>query len=670
MAFEADLRFKKAPYPTPGPVPLVFGELDGPLVQAELSLALGAPGFSAEVRRAYEASLALALGDPGFSAGAAVFSGLTFDAELSLALGDPGLSAVVGPPNDATISVSLGDPGVAATVSFDSLTERPVAGASRSEHQRAQAAAGAGAKSAHQLTQRAQAGGANRHTPALALQQPARAGHQAALPARRQAGAVHSAAVPVRTDTTGRHAETLRGIRPRATATHEEAARVTARPRVGSHQERLRHARPALRAVDQAAEPRRAGWAHGSASAAPMRRYRQATHQEAMRPPAGKYRPLPPGSGRVPCYLPSPHLRFTKLPGGPALLFTCSAGGGPAATVSIPVRRVYMVANTLSLTRVADGVQIPARSVAVSLDVDSWTWGFSASASAQALPLLTPGVTGPTELQLDLNGMSFRVLVEGISQRRSFGRTELTIRGRGRNAVLAAPYAAQMSFFNGADQTAAQAATAALLTNGVPSGWGVDWGLDDWLLPSGAWSFQGSPMDAVLTIAQAAGGYVQPHATEATLLVRHRYPVLPRDWSSRVPDIELPADLVSVEDIRWLDKPAYNRVFVAGGQIGGRLGQITLASTAGDLPAAMVVDPLVTDVPALRQRGRAILGEGGRQAMISLRLPALQQLGLVRPGKLLRYVDGGTTRLGLVRSLHIEASHEQAWQTLGVETHV
>lgn len=328
-----------------------------------------------------------------------------------------------------------------------------------------------------------------------------------------------------------------------------------------------------------------------------------------------------------------------------------------------------MVANTLLLRRAADNAEVPTTSVSLSLDVDSWAWAFSATVPGVSVAQLVPQEGGPVELIAEVNGMSFRVLVEAVSRQRSFGRAEVSIRGRSRNAVLAAPYAAPRTHTNTEALTAQQLALEALTLSGVPLGWGLTWNLLDWLVPAGAWVCHGTPMDALRTIVEAAGAYVNPHPSAQTLVARHRYPEMPRDWAGVVPDIELPSAVVSLEGIEWRDRPAFNRVFVSGGPVGGKLGQVTLAGSAGELAAPMVVDPLLTDDLALRQRGRSILGDTGRQAHLRLRLPALPEVGLIEPGKFVRYVDGVSVRQGLVRSVEIAASHAQAWQTIGVETH-
>ena len=61
----------------------------------------------------------------------------------------------------------------------------------------------------------------------------------------------------------------------------------------------------------------------------------------------------------------------------------------------------------------------------------------------------------------------------------------------------------------------------------------------------------------------------------------------------------------------------------------------------------------------------------GYRARAAYKLMQLDEaLGLVRPGKLIRYVDGATTRIGLVRGMSADAGPEVSWQNLEVETHV
>lgn len=397
-------------------------------------------------------------------------------------------------------------------------------------------------------------------------------------------------------------------------------------------------------------------------------------YQEAVPPPSGislLVIPVPPPT--TPCYTPNTALLFAALAATDGhLLFICENHDNPPPTgepVVVPIRRLYFVINNVTLHRVPDGAEVPVFNLSLSLDAASWTWGFEASLPASAESLIDPGAaSGPVELLASVNGTAFRVLAENISRERIFGDASIRISGRGRNAMLAAPYAPVMTFSNAEGRTARQLMDDVLTVNGVPLGWIVDWGLTDWNVPAGAFAHQGTWIEALAAIAGAAGGYLMPHPTAQTLRVRHRYPVVPWEWGSVTPDFVLPVDAVARESLRWLEKPAYNRVFVSGQEV-GVLGQVTRAGTAGDMLAPMVVDALITEAPAARQRGIAILSDTGRQIEVSLRLPVLAETGIIEPGAFVEYQDGSVTRLGLVRATQVQAGIPEVWQTLGVQAY-
>ena len=347
--------------------------------------------------------------------------------------------------------------------------------------------------------------------------------------------------------------------------------------------------------------------------------------------------------------------------------------GGPPidehGTVLVPVRRVYMTTNNLTLTRVSDGATIPAYSFGMSLDADSWTWSWQAQLRATALPLIQPGPGGdPVDVLATINGTPYRLCVEQYGRQREFASTRISVRGRGRAAILDAPYAPTLNHGNTAARTAQQLMADVLTINGVGIGWDVDFALTDWLVPGNVWAHQGSYISAILEIAAAAGGYVQPHDTAQTLRVLPRYPAAPWQWHTLTPDFELPSAVVSVEGTEWQRKAAYNRVHVSG-TTAGVLGEVTRGGTAGDVVAPMITDALITHADAARQRGLAVLSDTGTQAHISLRLPVLEETGVIPPGALVRYVDGATTHLGLVRATSLEWSAPKLRQTLAVETH-
>lgn len=467
-------------------------------------------------------------------------------------------------------------------------------------------------------------------------------------------------AIRLRTARDSVYEEALRAEWVRRAAGHQDGWRDRRREIASRYTEARRHA--GLRQYE------------GIQSADVLRRWLLARWQVAMVPPPGVH-PTDPVTPPAPerCYTPSPTLLFAALAVVDGhLLFVCERQTEPVPDkepVLVPIRRVYFVLNNVTLHRVADGVEVAVFNLSLSFDASSWTWGFEATLPAKAESLVDPGnASGPVELLASVNGTAFGVLAENISRERVFGEASVRVSGRGRNAVLAEPYAPVMTFANAQDRTARQLMDDVLTVNGVPLGWTVDWGLTDWNVPAGVFARQGTWIEALTTIADAAGGYLVPHRTAQSLRVRPRYPAVPWAWDAITPDFVLPVDAVARESVRWIEKPAYNRVFVSGEAV-GVLGQVTRTGTAGDILAPMVVDPLITEAAVARQRGIAVLSDTGRQIEVSLRLPVLAETGIIEPGAFVEYQDGSVARLGLVRSTRVEAGWPEVWQTLGVETH-
>ena len=331
----------------------------------------------------------------------------------------------------------------------------------------------------------------------------------------------------------------------------------------------------------------------GAGPAVPLFTAYLARCQQAMKPPAGKSVPKPPEPEKTGCY--------EQLVGGPiqllfckpwiastALVFACCKDGAPQpGKVIVLVRKVYIVLNQIVLTRLDTGVELPALAFNMSLDFQSWTWNWSASLHKDAAMHLRRDADGePAQFLANVNGVAFKLRLERTSRDRGFLPQERwSVSGRGLAAVLAEPWAKSMSFGNPMQTlTAQQLAIEAFKINGVSIGWGIDWQLEDWQVPAGAWALQGSYIDAINDIAAAAGGYVQPHNTEQVLRILPKYPTAPWVWGDVVPDFEIPAAVAEVEGTEFLDKPPYNRVFV-GGMSAGIFGPITRAGAAGDLIA-------------------------------------------------------------------------------------
>ncbi|ABM33452.1 hypothetical protein QRO08_03820 [Paracidovorax citrulli] len=401
-----------------------------------------------------------------------------------------------------------------------------------------------------------------------------------------------------------------------------------------------------------------------------------ALRYEEARPPVAGITPPPQPPKPDPCYVPQVpvHLAFDQAvdSGLPAhLVFVCDRHSDPepGGTIVVPVRRVYIVLNSITLRRVESGAELHAHSMSMSLDYQSWTWTWSASLHYDSAAHLGRDSAGdPAELEAVVNGMPFRLRLERlVEDRRFLPQLRWAVSGKGTAMILGAPYAPTRTFSSSAASTAQQLAADALTVNGVGIGWALDWQIVDWLVPAGAWSVQGTPIDAINDIAAAAGGYVQPHATDPVLRVLPRYPAASWAWGSVVPDYEIPGSAAEVVGIEHVDKPAYDRVFV-GGVGAGVFGPFKRSGTAGTTLAPPVNHALITHADVHRARGIAELSDTGRQEHVSLRMQVLPDTGVIVPGQFVRYV-GDRTVVGIVRRTAIDWSWPTLRQTLEVETH-
>jgi len=401
-----------------------------------------------------------------------------------------------------------------------------------------------------------------------------------------------------------------------------------------------------------------------------------ACHQQAAQLEPGRWWPkyeTPPLDIILPCsgtYTPRVLDCLVVLGYTPQPQPYCPAGGDPEPATVVPVQEVYVVINTFALARASDGYPLTATDFSMSIDADSWAWRWQARIPADQLSIVAPeGYQNPREVTAEINGIPFRFVVETLRRERSFGGGWLTIGGRSRTAWLAAPYAAEEARSNASQLTAQQMMNEVLKINGVSIGWTVDWGIEDWQLPANAFSHTGPYIDALKRIAEAGGGYLQPHDTDQTIKVLPRYQYGWWDWGALAAEYDLPEDIVSVEGIEWKDAAPYNAVYVVGGSTGGRKDRIIRTGEAGDNYHPTIVDPLATDTVMTRQRGLAALGDTGRQAHVSIRLPVLPETGIIRPGTLIDYTAQGTKYRGLVRGAQVTTGHPDIWQTVRIETH-
>lgn len=359
-------------------------------------------------------------------------------------------------------------------------------------------------------------------------------------------------------------------------------------------------------------------------------------------------------------------------------------GEDPQALLYILPARFYMTAHTIIAQTLPGLADVPIFDATVSADAGSYCWTLQASGPASLLEQLAPVAGLPAQIQLTLDGIPWVFAVDSIARAKEFGKSGVRIQGRSLTALIAAPYLRATTRANALAQTAQQIAEAALSGTGIALDWGLssgalaNGGLTDWLVGAGAWSHNGTPLDAVQAIVQAAGGYLQSHRSAATLLARHPYGQrvgdasgAPWAWNTGNADVELALDAIITEAIERRDGADINAVYVSG-TTQGVLGFVKRTGSAGDKLAAMITDPLITHADAARQRGLSVLGAAGHKYAVSLDLPVLTGIG--QPGVLdvgqLVQINAAQPWRARVRGVTVNAKQPTLRQTVTLERHL
>lgn len=348
----------------------------------------------------------------------------------------------------------------------------------------------------------------------------------------------------------------------------------------------------------------------------------------------------------------------------------------PDAPIYILPARFYMAVHSVEAHLLPSLDSIPIYNVTLSADIGSFAWTLSASAPADVFDALAPSGTLPAQLRITLDGMQWVFVVDSLQRSQQFGQRSTRIAGRSATALMGAPYSRETARLSASPYNAQQLAAQALDLTGVA----LDWALDDWLVPAGAWSHTGTPLAAVQAIAEAAGGYVNSHRSAATLLVRHPYPTLPGgipggpwNWGGAfAADVELAPDSIITSGIERNDGPSIDGVYVSG-TTQGVLAHVKRTGTAGGNLASMITDPLITATAAAQQRGLSVLGAAGAKHFVQITLPVLtgsSQPGVLDVGQLVQINESAPWR-GRVRSVSVQAAAQSSVrQSITLERHL
>ena len=341
----------------------------------------------------------------------------------------------------------------------------------------------------------------------------------------------------------------------------------------------------------------------------------------------------------------------------------------------------YMIANIVTVVALPSRTPIEAKSIRLSLDADAYSWAFSADILTQAaMDLVRPDADGAKEIEVNINGWVWVLLVERYNRTRKFPTEAYSVSGSTRSQLLAAPYAPLRSGLNSAAITARQAAEEQLLNTGFTLVWEAETvGPVDWTFPAGAFSYQSQTAIQVITrIAATVGAIVRPARDSDQLTVLPRYPVPSWEFNTIEAPITCIIPLAMMTDLagEWTPQPAWNACYVSGTSHGVSM-LVRRRGTAGDNPAPDVVDDWLTGQEANQARGTHEISKGGNISIEGCTIPLFPNsddhgVGLVLPGQLCRVPEESGSWDGLCLSVEINAAGTGAskvTQNLKLERH-
>lgn len=322
---------------------------------------------------------------------------------------------------------------------------------------------------------------------------------------------------------------------------------------------------------------------------------------------------------------------------------------GPAACYfAWPRPRIYIVENSAAVVRLPERTPISVASITLSQGVDDAHWSMAMSlADPASLEWLKADAEGPKVVEITINGYVWTAIVESYKQDRQHPTRKVDVSGRSQTALLDAPYAPLRSKVLLADTLTQQLIDDELALTDFTADYSAvaaQTGIGGWLVPAGAYHYDAqSAIASIKAIAAASGAVVQAHPWDKVLVIAPRYPVSPWNWTATAPSADISDDIILRDSLRPNSKPLFDYVLVSGEQAGVS-DPILRDGAAGTVRAPMVVDALMTDHLATRERGRNVLSDRGEQASIDVTIPLFASSvpatpGLILPLQLVQVVE-------------------------------
>ena len=285
--------------------------------------------------------------------------------------------------------------------------------------------------------------------------------------------------------------------------------------------------------------------------------------------------------------------------------------------LSIPNLRSYIVHNVITAT--IGGIAVDLLSFNIKTDMDSYCWQGNIDITAKDYDKIkhkldVPRGSEPMVIAV-VNGKPLAFIAEEQQRSRKFAQKSYSFSGRSVTARLGADYAVSQGGL--IDQASYVSQIVAQQLNGLSITL-LDWGINDWLVPAGAYSVANkTPIAVIADIAAAGGGFVTSDPSQATLSVKPRWPVAAWQLASATPNVIVPIDVISDISDKKRTNPRYNIVRLNGATEGAAVYRLTQGQ---DAEAPTQDHPLYTDRDAMLPAGTALLSDSGIHGDYTLKM--------------------------------------------------
>lgn len=329
------------------------------------------------------------------------------------------------------------------------------------------------------------------------------------------------------------------------------------------------------------------------------------------------------------------------------LSLTCWHDDPPLITPSL---RTYIMHHTITAN--IGGITVSPFGFNIKTDMDSYCWSGSVSISPDDHAKIKHKLDVPRGsepmINVALNDLNFSIIAENPSRSRQFGKTSHNLDGRSITARLGADYAVPN------DRLFDQANYASQIVNqqlqDLP--FTANFDIDDWLIPASTYAVSNkTPIGVIMDIAEAAGGFVESHPTDAAMSIKKRWKINAWELATATPDVTIPADVIKSATDKTNKNTRYNTVTLIGDI---EAHEIFRATQGRDIAAPMLSNALFTAREVTVSKGSSVLSDSGTHSIQSLDLISDDSIPLAQLGQIWQVNDTDGAWRGVITGVALD----------------